>query len=298
MYRQPLKRQAVVSPFVKRVPVKGALESVPELFELVRQLQAMRAEHENLVYQLEAEHKQKLDSFQAEHRTKLAAFETLRKTIEQKLEQISIIQKGDPGTPAPAVDEKALEDRVFARIPVPKDGKSVDKEEVVKDVLKSIVIPKVKDGDPGKDAIIDDKAIEKIVKTIREGKKIHVTHLAGWQDPEVLLARFHARGGIRGGGDTVAAGTNITITKNANGVSTIASTGGAGFSTLTATETPNGVLAVFTFAGASAKPSCLVVDNVWMKATTASGTVNWTWNDGLKQATLTIPSVDDIWGVV
>lgn len=74
--------------------------------------------------------------------------------------------------------------------------------------------------------------------------------------------------------------------------------GGAGFTQLTATETPDGTITVFTFAAASAKPSFIIVDNVWMKATTKSGAVNWTWNAGAKQATLTVPPNEDIVGVV
>lgn len=73
---------------------------------------------------------------------------------------------------------------------------------------------------------------------------------------------------------------------------------GSGFTQLTATETPDGTITVFTFAAASAKPSYLIVDNVWMRSTTKSGSVNWTWNAGSKQATLTIPPSEDIVGVV
>lgn len=73
---------------------------------------------------------------------------------------------------------------------------------------------------------------------------------------------------------------------------------GSGFTQLTATETPDGAITVFTFAAASAKPSYLIVDNVWMRATTKSGAVNWTWDSINKKATLTIPPNEDIVGVV
>lgn len=97
------------------------------------------------------------------------------------------------------------------------------------------------------------------------------------------------------------AGPNMTISDSlVNGLHTITftSTGGSGFTELPATETPDGSRTQFTFATASAQPSFLVVDNVWMKAVTASGTVNWTWNGGTKVATLSVPSSDDIFGVV
>ncbi len=73
---------------------------------------------------------------------------------------------------------------------------------------------------------------------------------------------------------------------------------GGGFTTLAATETPNGILTVFTFSTATAKPSFIISDNVLMRATTSLGTVNWTWNAGTKQATMAIPPTDDILGVV
>lgn len=99
----------------------------------------------------------------------------------------------------------------------------------------------------------------------------------------------------------IVPGPGMTITDSVvNGLHTLtfSSTGGSGFTQLDATETPNGNLTTFTFADASAQPSFLVVDNVWMKATTATGSTNWTWDSGAKQATLSIPASDDIWAVI
>lgn len=73
---------------------------------------------------------------------------------------------------------------------------------------------------------------------------------------------------------------------------------GLGIVELSSTEVPNGSITVFTFSSASAQPSYIVSDNVWMKATTKSGTVNWTWNGGLKQATLSVPPSDEIYAIV
>ena len=73
--------------------------------------------------------------------------------------------------------------------------------------------------------------------------------------------------------------------------------GGGGFTTLQPTETPNGVLTVFTFSTATGQPTFIVSDNAMMQAVTKSGTVNWTWNNGALQATMTIPPQDDIEGI-
>lgn len=72
---------------------------------------------------------------------------------------------------------------------------------------------------------------------------------------------------------------------------------GGGFTTLSPTETPNGSLTVFTFSAATSQPTFIVSDNAMMQAITKSGTVNWAWNNGAKQATMTIPPVDDIIGI-
>lgn len=59
-------------------------------------------------------------------------------------------------------------------------------------------------------------------------------------------------------------------------------------------ETPDGNRTVFTFSTATAQPTFIVSDNAHMRATTKSGTVNWTWNAGTKQATMIIPPQEDI----
>lgn len=74
--------------------------------------------------------------------------------------------------------------------------------------------------------------------------------------------------------------------------------GSGGLTTLAATEIPNGVRKVFTFASATAQPSFILSDNVWMRATSAAGNTNWTWSSGTKQATFTVAPVDDVLGVV
>ena len=99
------------------------------------------------------------------------------------------------------------------------------------------------------------------------------------------------------------AGSNITITLTADTKGAITAqfdaSGGGGFSTLAATETPNGSTTVFTFASATAKPHFVMSDHVWMPSTDADGvTVNWTWNNGTKKATMTIPPYNDIIAIV
>lgn len=117
-------------------------------------------------------------------------------------------------------------------------------------------------------------------------------------------------GGINGAGNlfTVDAagnviGTNLTGTNNGNqsadGVTILGDGFGTPFHTagiiqLDADETPDGVVTVFTFSTAIAEPAFVVVDGLMLRATSASGTVNWTWDGGLLQATMTVPPQDDV----
>lgn len=95
------------------------------------------------------------------------------------------------------------------------------------------------------------------------------------------------------------AGLVATVNPSETGIIWTSKSGGGGFATLSSTEIPNGIITVFTFAGASGvQPSYLVVDNVWEKAINKDSSVNWTWNAGLNQATLSVPPTNDIWGVV
>jgi hypothetical protein len=153
-----------------------------------------------------------------------------------------------------------------------------------------------RDGKDGKDGI--SPSIDAIIKEL---KKMPISFKDIKDAPDLTdlpqLIKFLKAGGFRGGGDTITAGANITVTR-ANGLTTVAATSGGGFTTLLPTQTPNGVLNVFTFAAATAKPSFIIVDNAWQQATTKSGTVNWTWNAGAKQATFTVPPSDDVIGVV
>ncbi len=220
--------------------------------------------------------------------------------LEQKIQSVKTPMRGDRGLDG-------------------KDGRDINHTEVVKDVLKQVRQPE--DGEtptidykkvarlasqliePPKPQKIDEKLIiEKILESLKEGKlKLNIKHIDGFKEglEQTIAPIRNLAAGFRGGGDTVAAGSGVTIT-NTNGVKTISATGGGGFTALTATETPNGILQVFTFAAATAQPSYLVVDNVWMKAISKAGTVNWTWDAGATQATFQsgYAPIDDIFGIV
>jgi hypothetical protein len=193
-------------------------------------------------------------------------------------------------------DPDAIAEAVIKRIKQPRDGKDavVDHAKIAQMAAKLIPIPR-----NGKDAI--SPTVDDILEAVKEKITLeHIPGLKGEMDSyrSQLAGKVYGRDtSIRGGGDTVAAGSGVTITQS-NGVKTISSSGVAGFTTLVATETPDGTILVFTFAAATAKPSFIILDGVWTQDTGKNGTVNWTWNNGTKKATVAIAPLSDILGVV
>lgn len=161
-------------------------------------------------------------------------------------------------------------------IPQVTDGKTPTKAE-----LRKIIIPLIPDAlAPIQPTVQELEALIKpLVPTIDHeviaagvltqlinGKYIKPEHIEGVAETiksVQTLITFLKVGGFRGGGS---------------------STGG--FVTLLATQVPNGSISVFTFATATAQPKFLVIDYAQKPAVAANGLVNWTWNNGTKQATL------------
>ncbi len=138
-----------------------------------------------------------------------------------------------------------------------------------------------------------------LIEKVQKEKLIDISHIRNFQSFMKGKTKYGVDELMHGGSFDLVAGTNVTITTS-GGKKTIAATSGGGFTTLTATETPNGVLQIFTFATATAKPSFIIADNAWMKPVSAAGTTNWTWNAGTKQATFsgTYAPSDDVEGIV
>lgn len=265
-------------------------QSIPSPIDL----RSVISEHNDLLKAVQ----EKRDALQKLHEEYAQEVQQRLAKLDATIAEMRLIQKGDrgedgkDGNDGTSVDHGKVVTDVLKRIPPPI---KVDYTKVAK--LAAQLVPKPKNGKDGQS--VD---VATVIEELKKTQHLSIEHIKGL-DPTVkalssqLAGKIYGRDtSIRGGGDTVAAGSGVTITLT-NGVKTISASGGS-FSTLSATETPNGSRTVFTFSLATAQPSYLVVDNVWMKATTASGTVNWTWNSGAKQATLTVPAQDDIWGLV
>lgn len=178
---------------------------------------------------------------------RLGEIEMYLKKLNATITEVQKMQKGDkgdsivgpPGKNAPIVDEEKLIKQILKKIPLPKNG-----------VDGSIDIPKFM-----------DMVIEKLTKD----KTLKPEHIFGLKD-EMTAYRNQLAGKhygsdtlVRGGGDTVAAGSNISISV-VNGVKTISSTGGSSSAWSTPVEAVNGSTTVFT-VGSSA-PTDVVADGI------------------------------------
>lgn len=197
-----------------------------------------------------------------------------------------------------ARDDTVLEQKILKSIPQP-DMRALAK-------AAAALVPPSRNGvdgrssRDGKDGSPDtpDQIVEKIH---RSNKKIKIEHIEGLDKTlrgvnMSLREKNKLAREFGGGGDLVAAGSGVTITE-INHQKVISATGGS-VTYLEPTETPDGNIKIFTFTAAAAQPSSVLSDGVRMKAVTKNGIVNWTWNNSLKQATMTIPPENDIEAIV
>lgn len=204
------------------------------------------------------------------------------------------VKKGDPGKDYVLTPKDKEE--IASKIKVPIVDKIIEKTQVV--IKEQPIVTEKVTNQIIEKAVAEDanKITAKINTTENSIDPKVIIGLKDWMSKAERAITSKAPAKYYGGGDVVQAGTNVTVTRQ-NGKRVISSTGGSGLTALYATEVPDGIITVFTFALASTKPQYIVYDNVWMRETTAFGTTNWSWDNALKQATLALPPVDDIWAV-
>ncbi len=202
-----------------------------------------------------------------------------------------------------------------------KNGESPDVESIIKFVQSRINIPE--SGKHGKDGITPKKGVHyfteedqihiakraagliklpskeevtidpmKIIEAIEKlpaGKRLSTKHIDGLQQTISAISNQTKRGYLHGGGDTVKAGTNITITTNSSGQKIINAVGSS-FQQPTS-GIVNGSNTVFAFTTA---PNIIVVDNIPRQKIQSDGTVNWT---GTTTITLSIAPNYDLYGL-
>ena len=245
MYNHPMLR---LRP--KLSPIQpSTLGGVQEIFQLVQELKSLK---EQLV-EMQQMHAEMMAQNMAENKDKMAEIESHVLEAKNHIKTISKGEKGDTILP-PTLGE--IIEAVKPLIPKPIDGitPTVDYKKAA--TLAAQLIPKPKDGES-----VDEKSvIEKVIDTLVTGKKkLNIKHIEGYSEGlEQTIAPIRSlAAGFRGGGDTVSAGSGISIS-TVNGVKTITATG-SGVTYETPTGTVNGSNNIFTV---TATPLFVIVDGV------------------------------------
>lgn len=193
---------------------------------------------------------------------------------------------GKDGTDGKDADEEAIVEKIKPLIPTKEDilasikVPKVDKNEIIKKVIEQIphnqaslkVIQERIEADP--------TAIAEKLMAMPEFK-LKVKNIEGLDATLKLLDRRY----IHGGGDTVSAGTNISLVRLSNGTVQINSTGG--LTILPATGLINDTNQNFIF---TQKPSIIVMNGIsYNDGATTGGVTAWTWNSGTNTATMFSP---------
>lgn len=206
----------------------------------------------------------------------------LKDILESKIQQAEIAidhalslepEKGEQGDTVEP-DEEGIIAGVLKKIPKPEDGKDADEMAILEKVLRQVpkienIIPAVleriptpKDGDT---PIVTFDMILEALANAPDDKKIKIKHIAGLETSiaemsHQLAGKIYGKNTtVRGGGDSVIAGTNVTVTRNGEGKTVISASGGGASSPLTPIGTVNGTNTVF---GVASQPSSVVADGI------------------------------------
>lgn len=195
--------------------------------------------------------------------------EAMMSVVDAKLAEV---QDGLDGVDA---DEERVIAEVLARLPAQKMTPFE-----IRDALESIEL---------EDEQLNIEAIRGLKEILEKLKKNTGTHstIIGGNHPLSTLPDVNAQGITNG---------QVLVWNSTLGRWEAGTPSTSGMTILSATETPNGTTTVFTYPSATAKPSFIVSDNVWLRDVSKAGTVNWTWSG--TQATLTIPSIDENYAIV
>lgn len=198
-----------------------------------------------------------------------------------KNEAIDKVNSLEPqiGVPGKDADEIELEKRITAKIPIP-----LDTEKLKKEFLAEVKFPKISDITKAVlKALPENKASLKIIQEKIEidpisviekimalkGKfKLKTANIDGLDQTIKAFQSQLGRGYLHGGGDTVAAGTNISITTNTAGQKVISATPVA--SGVTSVNNLTGAITLASGTGISLTP---VGNIITISATSGGGDV-------------------------
>lgn len=164
-----------------------------------------------------------VDEFKAVKNSVFSAKSEMEKRVEELDKALSLYynelarlaqikgEKGDPGAPG--------KDGVNGRDG--KDAQPVDVDKLKKQILKLIRQP-----EDGKDAVVDDERLEKMLdKALTKHKERLENEVASYRNQ--LAGKIYGKDTfVRGGGMTMSAGSNVTLVPKADGTVEINASGG------------------------------------------------------------------------
>lgn len=218
------------------------------VIELVHELEALKADWQNVIAKADEQTKTATEDFMKEYRKKL----------DVAHESITSIKKGNDGyTPVKGKDyfdgdtitPEDIVPYVLAKIPDVK-AQNVDMEVLKRSVLASLPFMEQKEGE-------DHEFSPELLHEALKKKPLQIEHVVGLS--RLLEGMdYRLRSLVHGGGDTIKAGANVTLTRNADGTTSVSAASATGTNFETPTGTVNGVNTAFTVANT---PKYLIVDN-------------------------------------
>lgn len=254
MYRVPIKSPFQRKQITKPTPVFDFTKSFNDLGRLIQELETLKNEFKGKI--TEANSLIEAASIKEAASQLTALRDTLVSSLNETtvlLEHAHTMQEGKQGEQGPQgftgymgpQGEKGEKGETGEKGDTGERGPKGEPGITGPEGERGITGPKGAKGDkgePGKDGETPDE--EGLAERVREGffsgkHKLETKHVSGLDQTISILRNFVATNkSVRGGGDTVVAGSGITITRNANGQSIISSTG----STTIYTETPVGLV--------------------------------------------------------
>lgn len=203
------------------------------------------------VANLKKENRQDIENLKQELTEKIdSAVANLENTAEEIISAVRELDfiKGEPGK---EVDVKALEKSILSKVPV------IDEEKIISEAVARVPVfdpiavekkilsklPKNNLKVITQNVEIDPMSVvDKILSLPSDKLKLKTSNIDGLEQTlSAFRSQISSRGYVHGGGDTVAAGTNVTITTNSQGQKVISATGGVAgvtsFNTLTGAVT-------------------------------------------------------------
>lgn len=186
-------------------------------------------------------------------------------------------------------NESSLTKKILSQVP------TIDEEKLMTKFKKFIPPQRAPDVQIIRERVELDpmSVIDQIMKMPKGKFKLKTEHIDGLDQTMQAFNSQLGRGYLHGGGDTVVAGTNVTITTNAAGKKVISSTGGGGSGFQIPTGTVDGSNRIFVFATA---PNAIVVDGATLQKTEQGSLLTGNWT-GTTTVTLLVAPTQSVFAV-